>query len=308
MSFQTPILLIAFNRPFHTGIVLDRLAQLQPKQLYVVGDGPRTSHAEDKAKVEAVRETIFKKVTWECELKTLFREDNLGCGRGPAAAINWFFENVEQGIILEDDCLPSISFFNFCEILLTDFRDDKEIFAISGFNACGEWCSEILDYFFSDGGNWGWATWRRAWTLFDYSMNSWLTINDRDKQKVLAYYPNFPQIFKKIVDEDYDAWDIQWHYTRIFFNGLTITPSKNLVQNIGFDKFATHTTSNNVGFASVLATEIAIKQPLRGPEQRAIDMEFRKEFLRVSNAIILPKYGLANLKQRVRGLLKKYAS
>jgi hypothetical protein len=110
-NFNIPILFMVFNRLDTTYKVFEQLRKIAPQKLYIASDGPRNNRENEKERVEAVREYVLKSIDWDCEVKTLFREENLGCGKAVSGAITWFFENEEMGIILEDDCLPSISFF-----------------------------------------------------------------------------------------------------------------------------------------------------------------------------------------------------
>ena len=177
MSLETPyhqlntaVLFLVFNRPETTARVFDAIRKARPPRLYVAADGPRTNRPGEAERVEKVRQ-IATAVDWPCEVNTLFRKDNIGCKRAVSGAITWFFEKEEEGIILEDDTLPSQSFFWFCQELLEIYRDDERIFIISGYNKQDEWNAEKVDYFFSYfGGIWGWASWRRAWKHFDIEM------------------------------------------------------------------------------------------------------------------------------------------
>jgi hypothetical protein len=173
----TPVLFIIFNRPGTTQQVFDAIKQQKPKYLFVAADGPRPDKPDDKEKCKATR-AIIDQVDWDCNLKTLFRDENRGCGYGPAEAITWFFDHVEEGIILEDDCLPSPYFFKFCSVILERYKSDTRIGIISGTNPLIRWNINQKDYIFSRfGSTWGWATWRRAWMYFDHEMNNWEKIN-----------------------------------------------------------------------------------------------------------------------------------
>ena len=146
--FETPILLLLFNRPQTAQKVFDEIKKIKPKYLYIAADGPRKDKPEDYSKCAETRQIIHQ-IDWECEVKTLFRDKNRGCGLGPAEAITWFFEHVEQGIILEDDCLASNSFFSFCEETLELYKNDARIFVISGYNPIGRWGYSTNTYSFS---------------------------------------------------------------------------------------------------------------------------------------------------------------
>ncbi len=169
--FETPILFIVFNRPDTTQQVFNVIKRIKPKYLFVAADGPRPDVPADIEKCKRTR-LIVEQVDWDCEIKTLFRDQNKGCGRGPAEAITWFFEYVDEGIILEDDCVPHIEFFKFIPLMLEKYRNESRIFLIIGTNFLGEWRPKKHSYFFSlFAHTWGWATWKRAWKLYDFELN-----------------------------------------------------------------------------------------------------------------------------------------
>nr|WP_295923789.1 nucleotide-diphospho-sugar transferase [uncultured Dyadobacter sp.] len=180
-------------------------------------------------------------------MKTLFRESNRGCGHGPAEAITWFFDHVEEGIILEDDCLPDERFFPFCAELLERYRTNEQIAMISGTNFLGQWKANRQSYLFSAlGGTWGWASWRRAWNYFDYSAAAWNTAEGKwrvaetlgRKSFFRHYAQEFDFYFK---EQRRDVWDFQWYFSRLYHRGYSIVPTVNLISNIGFDGDGTHT-------------------------------------------------------------------
>jgi hypothetical protein len=247
---KTPVLFIIFNRPETTLPVFEAIRKAQPRQLFVAADGPRPNKEGEKERCEEARR-IATKVDWDCEVKTLFREENIGCGRGPAEAITWFFGHVEQGIILEDDCLPSESFFSFCEDLLERYKHKPEVMLISGTNILGKIKLKHSYFFSKHAGIWGWATWRRAWMHYDYSMKDWGEA--LKQQKVEDFFKNDlgkQQYYKNRFQETFEGkniswWDYQWYYLRIIQNGIGIIPSVNLISNIGFGETATHTFDSN---------------------------------------------------------------
>jgi hypothetical protein len=216
MGLKTPVLFIIFNRPDTTQQVFNAIRQAQPRHLLVAADSPREDKPGEDQKCQQARD-IIKQVDWECELRTLFQKKNLGCGAGVATAITWFFDNVEEGIILEDDCVPCADFFTFCEELLDYYRDNKKIMHISGDNfQYGRKRGNSSYYFSSCIGchNWGWATWRRAWKHFDFYCAS-------------AEYRK-------------GNWDWQWETSVRINGGLAIVPNINLVSNIGLGPDSTH--------------------------------------------------------------------
>jgi hypothetical protein len=242
---DTPILFIIFNRPDVTEEVFNVIKKHQPKQLFIAADGPRSGSLED---LELCKETrsVINKIDWPCELKTLFRDQNLGCGLAVSSSISWFFEHVEEGIILEDDCLPNDSFFTFCEILLEKYRNTDNVMHIGGSNfQFGTKYSNSSYYFSAIPHVWGWASWRRAWKLYDYNLSD-LNIF-LNKNKISNYisdkktYNFWFEIFCKMNQKKIDTWDYQWQYAIWNNNGLSIIPSENLIKNIGFGINATHT-------------------------------------------------------------------
>ena len=273
---STPVLLLVFNRPDVTQKTFDQIRKVQPHKLFIAADGPRVDKPDDDAKCEATR-AIINQINWACEVQTLFREQNRGCGYGPAEAITWFFEHVEEGIILEDDCLASIDFFPFCEELLIRYRDDEKVYMISGTNPAQKWKSKRSYLFSAMGFSWGWASWRRAWQKFDYSASQWATSEGKDKIK---RHLNNEKFYKHFAEEfDYyfkeirgDVWDFQWLFYRYYNQSYGIVPTVNLVTNIGFDDNATHTFDERVNTARLPTTSLGF--PLIHPKDTGIDSLF----------------------------------
>lgn len=245
---NTPVLFNIFNRPKPTQMVFDMIRSAKPAVLYVHADGPRTDYPDDVNRCQLTRDIILSGVDWNCEVHTLFRDKNLGCGRGPASAITWFFENVEQGIILEDDCLPHPEFFTFCEDMLERYRDNYQITSIAGSNFQDGRVRGKYSYYFSKHNRiWGWASWRRVWQQYDYTLSF---LSETDIQKILARhfsakreYNMWQSIYKHVKLDRFDdsCWDYQFMLLQWYMNGATITPNRNLISNIGNDADATHT-------------------------------------------------------------------
>ncbi len=238
MQLETPVLLLAFNRPDTTQRVFDRIKYARPKQLFFAADGARAGNHSDVENCRLVRQ-IATQVDWNCDLKLLFQEKNLGCGKAPPTAISWFFSHVEQGIILEDDCLPNQTFFSFCQTLLVHYQIDERVMAISGNCNFPNIASHTSDsYFFSKYPfTWGWATWRRVWENYDFDLSDY---PKRASEMRLNDY--WKDIFQRICDKKFiTCWDYQFTFLLMKKNGVCICPSVNLVKNIGFDERATHT-------------------------------------------------------------------
>ncbi|MFT4305081.1 MAG: nucleotide-diphospho-sugar transferase [Candidatus Woesearchaeota archaeon] len=241
---NTPVLFLIFNRLDTTKQVFEEIRKAKPKKLFIAADGPRNK--EEKKKTHEVRKYVLDNIDWECEVKTLFRKNNLGCKLAVGGAITWFFKNIEMGIILEDDCLPSQSFFPFCEGLLKKYKNNNEIFSISGRNHLGIWDNTGSSYFYTNGSIWGWATWRRAWKYNDLKLKNFY--NPVVQKKFEYFSENAPvkakEIYlgcKSVIDEKLSSWAYPWAFTRIINNSYNIIPSKNLIKNIGFSADATHT-------------------------------------------------------------------
>ncbi len=259
-SLITPVLFVIFNRPDTTQKVFNAIRQAKPKQLFVAADGPREGKEGEKEKCEQVRE-IIEQIDWDCEVKTLFRDKNLGCKIAVSSAIDWFFENVEEGIILEDDCLPSQSFFWFCQELLEYYRNDTRIMHISGDNfQFGRKRGEGTYYFSKYAHVWGWATWKTAWKYFDVNMESFKKFKTENQIenifKINQQKKYWMKILQRIYNNKINTWDYQWTYTCFANNGFCIMPNDNLVSNIGFDVQSTHTQGENSIFSKMKTEEI----------------------------------------------------
>lgn len=271
---KTPVLFLVFNRPDKTRTVFGSIRQAKPERLFVAADGPRKGRKEDEELCRETRE-IIRQVDWPCDIKTLFREENLGCKRAVSSAIDWFFEHVEEGIILEDDCLPDQSFFKFCEEMLERYRENERVGMISGNNFQFGKLQNDHSYYFSKYSHiWGWATWRRAWRKYDVNISSWPELKKRHK---LSYMFNLKDRYywKSIFNDTYagkiDTWDYQWTYACFMNNYLSIMPAVNLVSNIGFsDEHSTHTRHRNK-FADM--PRFSLPFPLSHPKVVAPDIE-----------------------------------
>lgn len=286
-TLTTPILFLVFNRPDSTRTVFEAIRKARPKSLFIAADGARSHVPDDIGKCAAVREVVSN-VDWPCEVKTLFRDNNLGCGRGISGAISWFFEHVEEGIILEDDTLPSPSFFTFCTTMLEHYRDDSRIMEIGGTMLPSRLADKSeYSYYFSNWDHiWGWATWRRAWKVFDYSMKHY-----PEAMRAKYFEGNYTSLYEHyymdymfeqshIKNKDVTWWSVQWGFSRKINSGLVVVPLKNMVINLGLGEDATNT--NNASQWSFMKLE-EMEFPIRHPEiimhDRVTDNEvFRRYF------------------------------
>lgn len=263
---KTPVAIIFFNRPQTTAPVFAEVARAKPAKLLLIADGPRAGHAGDEENCAATR-AVVERVDWECEVLRNYSDVNLGCKLRPASGIDWVFENVEEAIILEDDCLPHPSFFRFCEELLEKYRDDERVMMISGNDFQHGENATPYSYRFSRYTNtWGWASWRRAWRCFDVQMRMWPLLEDTEwlvevlgNKEAAAHWQ---AVFARTFQASDTVWDFQWLFSCWIQNGLSISPSVNLVSNIGFGEDATHTKSTSE-IANLPISEMAF--PLRHP-------------------------------------------
>jgi len=275
-NFEIPILFLVFNRPELTLKVFNKIKEIKPKKLYVACDGPRNINNE-KQIVNQVRE-ITNHVTWDCNLKKLFRNYNLGCKNAVSGALDWFFENEDKGIILEDDCLPNQDFFLFCEELLLRYENDPRISMITGNNFQDGNIRGNGSYYFSGYNHiWGWATWKRVWNFYDKNMSFWPVWSKsqdwKDKFPDLLERIYWKRNFDKVYANLIDTWDYQLFALSKKIGGLCITPNTNLVSNIGFGANATH-TNDEINKNANLPTSNLSK--LEHPSSINIDLEADK--------------------------------
>ncbi len=273
MPATEPVLVMAFNRPDLLEIVFARLREVRPSRVFLAVDGPRIDRPGERALVEASRD-LASMLDWGCEVRTLFQDTNLGCGRGVSTALSWFFEQVDRGIVLEDDVLPDATFFEFCGSLLDRYQTDSRVFAVSGCNVVPR--SKLArpqdPYRFSQiPVVWGWATWRRSWAQHRLDVSGWrrrLPISRLIKR--VGYSPTsalfWGSEFELTARGNVDTWDWQLTQAAMISGQLTATSNVNLVENLGFGAGATHTKSGT----SRLAEPQPVTFPL-GPVPIAVD-------------------------------------
>lgn len=250
MTTQNAVLMLVFNRPDVTEQVFQAVRNARPPRLYVAADGPRPGRPQDEETTALVRE-VFKQVDWPCEVHTRFLTENLGCRNAVSSAIDWFFSKEEQGIVLEDDVLPSPAFFSYCDTMLERYKHDERVFSVVGNNLVEPWYQHPESYFFSKVFFvWGWASWRRAWQHYDVNMAAWS--NTRLQVNALPYKPNqklhhayWDLVFDLAFKNQISTWDHQWTFAHWENDAVCVTPANNLVRNIGFGADATHTSGSD---------------------------------------------------------------
>ena len=247
---KTAVALIIFNRPDTTERVFLEIAKVRPPKLLVIADGPRSDRLGERERCNAAR-AIIDRVDWPCDVLTNYSEVNLGCKDRVSSGIDWVFSQVEEAIILEDDCLPNVSFFQFCEEMLDRHRHDERIGMISGTNFLDNSIEIDESYYFSKYMTiWGWATWRRAWKSYDVNIEFWPKLrSDRflDSRIILKTEREYwYRVFERVYDGIIDTWDYQWVLSNWAQSRLSVVPHVNLISNIGFRADATHTASLSI--------------------------------------------------------------
>jgi len=276
MALMTPLVLFAYNRPHLTEKVLAKIIKVKPKKIFLIVDGPKK---EDSVDYELCMKTrkVLGNINWDCEVHRIYSNINLGCNTRIISGLNLVFEEVEEAIILEDDTIPDATFFSFCEELLQLYRGNELIMMIAGHNPLGFWNKNNSSYFYSNfGGVWGWATWKRAWSLFNDTYEEWNKPNARkcvfDILQNEIHSRHRISHCSKFFDSKNGTWDYGWSFTRFLNSGLTIVPKTNLVSNIGFSNNATHTKMKNRNEKNGKLTSIDF--PLIHPIEIIADRDF----------------------------------
>jgi len=247
MPLITPVVFLVYDRPELTQLVFDTIRKAQPRQLLVVADGPQNANDEKKcADTRAVIETV----DWECEVIKNYSPHNLGCRKRIVSGLDWAFSHVEEAIILEDDCLPCPSFFEYCQNLLAYYSNEPKVATISGVNFQDGKTRGLASYYFSKYTHvWGWATWRRTWEKYDPNITAWPDFKNSkafgqicdDRHERRFWQPRFDSVHSGTKD----TWDYQLVHACWLHGGLNIAPNRNMVKNIGFGNEATHTSNES---------------------------------------------------------------
>lgn len=302
MNYKIPILFVIFNRIETAQKAFEAIRRQAPERLYIACDGAREDKTGEKELVDQTRSTILNAIDWDCDVKTLFQDRNLGCGLGVFTAINWLFTHEEYGIVIEDDCICNDSFFKFMAEVLGKYKDDNRIGMIAGSNLIGQSETPSSSYFFSRYKScWGWGTWRRAWVNMDINMK-WRKTDLNNIINNSGYYGrgNSKWIYQlKCIDNNYvSAWDWQWYFTLSAQNQLCIYPVVNLVSNIGDGKDATHTSMGEITKKSY-----ELNFPLTHPLYVVPNESFDHRFYLSENSIFAKVVRLLPL--RVKSFCKK---
>lgn len=278
LQLDVPVLFLTFNRLETTRRVFEQIKQQKPTQLFLASDGPRFSVTGEADVVHSVRRFLLDSIDWRCEVHTLFRSENLGNGLAVSSAVSWFFDQVEYGIILEDDCLPSDSFFKYARELLLHYKNETSVMHISGYNPLDISLKGTDSYYFTKIQQcWGWASWRRAWKNFSFNISADECKKFVHSRKFKQFFPHseerryWKRLFKEMSKTKADVWDSQWEFAIADNMGFCINPCRNLVSNIGLSNEEQY--SNNIisNCNNILRYEIT---EINHPEEIILNNEF----------------------------------
>jgi len=259
--FETPILFLIFRQPEITYKVFEQIRAIKPTHLYISADGPREGHPEDIEECELTR-AIVSKVDWKCQVHTRFIPTNLGLKKAVSSALDWFFDSVDEGIVLEYDCLPDPSFFKFCQTMLDRYRNDPRIFSICGDNLLADIPRGDGDYYYSRlAGIWGWATWKRSWKLWRPKLENYEKFRELSIMNSILTVEKGREFWLKTFDAVHDGrnnttWAFCLVYAQIMNGGYCVVPNTNLVSNIGFGPEGTHAQDETHPYANVQSGSI----------------------------------------------------
>lgn len=303
--FETPVAFLIFDRPETTQRVFERIVQARPRRLFLIGDGPRPGASEAELQRIAAARRVAGQVEWGGAVETYFRDQNLGVRRGVTEGLNWLFEQVEEAIILEDDCLPHPTFFRFCQELLERYRADERVAMIGGTNYQFGGYRPPSSYFFTLYPHiWGWASWRRAWRQHDAEMRRWPEARQAGLLRSLLPDRRARRYWTRRFEMTYQGriqtWDYPWTLSCWLENRLSIAPAVNLVSNIGFGQGAVHTFGRRSRLANMPVQ--AMDFPLIHPSSMIRDYEAD----RYTQRVVFRDHILAPLKRRIRLLLERF--
>ncbi len=306
---NAPVLLLIFNRPDYTRQVFESIKKAQPARLYIAADGPRKGNEQD-IQLCAETKAVVEQIEWPCEVKRLYRKENLSCDFAIIDAVNWFFSFEEYGIIIEDDCKPAVSFFEFCTVLLDKYRNDENIAMISGTSFLNNRISEKYNFFKGDFMyTWGFATWKRVWKDIDFYKK--IDIPAAEKSLMQRYDHNrlyveyHIQILRNAEKEPIVYWDYSFFIHNLQKGMVGIIPTVNLISNIG--NSGTHFSDSKSLLLNTVIQEIYIGADF-SETGITLSKSQKKKIMKTIVQKIYP-VGFRNrmyfLKQRILGFFKK---
>lgn len=320
-SFNTPVLFLVFNRPDTTQQVFEAIKKQQPKYLFIAADGPREHIMGEKETCMLIQRELLDSINWDCELKTLFREKNIGCKNAIEAALDWFFTHIDEGIILEDDTLPNNDFFNYCSVLLDRYRDNEKIFSINGCSLGYQ--NNRYDYGVTNYFNmWGWATWKRSNIKVKKTWQQYQQKPDLLKDSFLkkrltlhtfwdlsGWYNYWQTQFLATVQGKINTWDYQWVYSVLKTNSFCIRPNQNYVINLGYGNMATHTTNGNHLLSGLKFGQTQYEQKMiKGKMTK--DVKYERDYIaEIWNSYnVFERSKFHNFMDKIKNKIKKFKS
>ncbi|MBO7501157.1 MAG: hypothetical protein J6T45_07390 [Fibrobacterales bacterium] len=246
MTMRTPVAFFVFCRPETTEKVWTQIRKAEPKTLYLCADAARPDREGEAERVAAARR-IVETVDWECDVHRIYADRNMGCDARITSALNEIFQTEERVIVLEDDCLPDLSFFRYCNELLDRYEKDERVLCVCGANPADDINLFDESYAFSrKPSSTGWATWRRAWALYDESLACWE--DPARRAAILGRNPELKRFLGRLVKEIrtgvHNPWDTHWLFVNLERQGLSCVPRQNLINHLYAPVGATHVTAN----------------------------------------------------------------
>lgn len=281
-KLNIPVMICTFTRLDSVKKVLESVSRVKPPRLYLVSDGPRENHPDDKEKIDAVHDYIESHIDWDCEIFKNYAEKNLGCGRRMPTGVSWVFEHEDKAIFFEDDCVADLSFYKYAQELLEKYENNEEVFLISGNNQMAYIDTMEDSYGFSKQADiWGWASWKRAWDKYDWDIKSWP--DNRNNPCWKKYYTQktrwfFAAQWDLLLKHGYDAWDYQFTYCLGVNNAYCIIPKVNMVANEGFNNDGSTHTSKQPEWMD--QTSKAMDFPMKHPKEVVWCEKYDSEFMK----------------------------
>lgn len=277
-----PVTLIIFNRPNITKKLIDSLRAIKPKKLFIIADGPRSNKSNDHIKCKQTRE-IIDSIDWECEIKKNYASTNLGCKQRISSGLDWVFEEVEETIILEDDCIPSPIFFSYCEFMLKKYKNNSLVMSIEGTRVTEDYKVLGVDEISKYAGLWGWATWKESWSKIDLDFK---TYNYKSKYHLfkslgITHFLTYNRLFELCKQDKIDSWGYAWIYSILKEEGYVVLPSNNLIENVGFGNDSTHTTNNDSKLSKLNISKESIV--LSNNNEMHLNSDYDKEYFEIHN-------------------------
>jgi hypothetical protein len=278
---RSPVAIFLFRRPETARMLMERVAAARPEVLFLIADGPRADRPGEVDQCRETRDEVLRHVTWPCEVVRRFSDVNLGCNGSIVGGCDFVFSHVDRAIILEDDCVPEVSFFRYCDELLDRYESCGQVMHICGYNPLSQWLGDASSYLFSHECQfaWGWASWRRAWRFYDDAMTSWAEHRRQGTNCPPWFNREVSDFFNAYGDRLPETWDYRLAYAILANSGISIVPKRNMVANVGHGIGGTHSTTYRVP-EQTAPVQFPMSHPASIVPDRAFDKAFRSRFSR----------------------------